>query len=94
MALTSEQIFQAHKLTGYGYDTNSLFYKRLTGVSADQETEIGRILTQYGSIEFDKDKIKAEGLQSNPDHLRAELRRQLLIILNLPTGRSFRIGRG
>lgn len=96
MALTNDQKITIHTLLGVGYGNCALLNTILNTLKQEQETAITSILTQYSSYQYDFDKIKADGLDANPERAIAGLRKQMRTVLNYQNSGSgmYRIGRG
>lgn len=86
MALTDAEKLQCKMLLGIpanfradfaGNDPNQL----LDGVTAVQETEVRAILTSWSTIKLDADRIKAEGLDSDPERTEEKLRGLLALAI-------------
>lgn len=91
MALTDAQKLQAKMLLGIpanarydflGNDPNTL----LSGLTAAQETEVAAILTEWNKVKLDADRIKAEGLDSDPARTTAKLRDLLALAIGYRQG--------
>jgi hypothetical protein len=112
MALTEAQIINCLVILGLparidiaaGYTGGDGETLRKSGVArailgqlnAAQETEITGVLTEYASIKYDADTIKAEGLDSDPARTRRRLARVLAQTIGLTWGgvRGWSVTRG
>lgn len=91
MALSETQKLQAKMLLGIpanarydflGNDPNAL----LSGLSAAQETEVAAILAEWNTLKLSRDRIKAEGLDSDPARTEAKLRDLLALAIGYRQG--------
>lgn len=53
----------------------------LQGLSAAQQAQVRAILAAWDPIRFDRDRLKAEGLDSDPARTEAGLRKQLALVI-------------
>ena len=94
MALTEAQKINCYMLLGIPYGKSSLINDKFDSVTTAEQDAIEAILTQYAGIQYDTDKIRAEGLDSDPGRTEKKLKRQLNGILGFSEPNKFSIGRG
>lgn len=71
--------------------------KALSLLNSDQETKVTALITQWTAIQYDTDKINAQGLNSDPERARGRLAYLLGNLIGYqPPSRmgGIRIGRG
>lgn len=90
MPLTNDQKLKCRLLLNAGRGELDECFAALT---AEEETEVGRILTEASSIELSSTKINAEGVTIDPDEQRRLLAERLATTLDWADLSSVRIGR-
>lgn len=90
MALTNAQKLSCRLLLQADRGELDPYFAELT---AEEETEVARILTEASSIELSATKISAEGVTIDPVEQRVLLAERLAATLNCALSQSVGIGR-